>query len=45
MMGCTVCGSPLPSAERIDTQYRGERYEFCSDEHKEEFEATPDRFV
>jgi YHS domain-containing protein len=44
-MECAVCGGQVRDYERIGTSYRGQRYRFCSDEHKSEFEHTPETFV
>jgi len=44
-MDCAVCGGQVRDYERIGTSYRGQRYRFCSDEHKSEFERTPETFV
>ena len=45
MSKCTVCDGETHPAEEITTEYRGTEYQFCSDEHKEEFEATPESFA
>lgn len=45
MTECTVCGGETHPAEQIATVYRGTEYQFCSDEHKEEFEAIPETYV
>ncbi|NHN49412.1 TRASH domain-containing protein [Halostella sp. JP-L12] len=45
MTGCAVCGGSVHPAERIDSEHHGVRYEFCSDEHRTEFEALPGEFV
>ena len=45
MTRCAVCGGGVQSAERIESEHLGTRYEFCSDEHRAEFEAIPDEFV
>lgn len=44
-MECTICGGRVHDYERIETTYGGERYRFCSDEHKSEFERAPERFL
>jgi len=44
-MDCAVCGGQVRDYERIGTSYRGQQYRFCSDEHKSEFERTPETFV
>ncbi|PSQ25566.1 TRASH domain-containing protein [Halobacteriales archaeon QS_9_68_17] len=45
MNRCAVCGGRVQSAERIATEHRAVRYEFCSDEHRAEFEAMPEVFA
>ncbi|RDI69511.1 TRASH domain-containing protein [Halopelagius longus] len=42
---CTVCGGETHEAEDSSMQHENRRYRFCSDEHKEEFERSPGRFV
>lgn len=44
MAQCTICGGRVHEYEEITTTYRDDRYYFCSDEHKAEFERTPEAF-
>lgn len=45
MTECIVCGGEVHPRERIDARYQGERYQFCSDEHKTEFDSNPELFA
>lgn len=42
---CMVCGGRTHDYEEISTLHGETRYWFCSDEHKEEFEQTPEHFA
>jgi YHS domain-containing protein len=42
---CPVCGGRVHQYERIETTHRGDRYRFCSDEHRFEFQRTPENFL
>ena len=44
MTECTICGGRVHDYEFIRTTHRDEAYHFCCDEHKEEFERSPERF-
>jgi YHS domain-containing protein len=40
-----VCGMRVEPAEGMQASFRGETYDFCSDECREKFEANPGRYV
>jgi len=41
---CAICGGRVHEYEKIRFEYLDEEYYFCSDEHREEFERTPEQF-
>src|SRR5438105_7929019 len=42
---CPVCGMDVDPATAPKSVFKGETYYFCSDNDKETFDATPDKFV
>jgi putative intracellular protease/amidase/YHS domain-containing protein len=42
---CAVCGMDVDEANGPKSIYKGKTYHFCSGEHKEQFDATPGKFV
>jgi putative intracellular protease/amidase/YHS domain-containing protein len=40
---CIVCG--MDADPNLKTQYRGTTYYFCSEDHKHQFEAAPDKYT
>lgn len=57
MTSCAVCGGDVEKSSPEETDYRdeefpvasveyeGERYEFCSEEHRREFEEHPEKYA
>ncbi len=44
-MQCTICGNPVHQYEDITKVFKNKEYHFCSDEHSEEFEQSPNSFI
>lgn len=42
---CPVCWMEIDPAGAPSSTYQGKRYSFCMPDHKQEFDAAPDRFV
>ena len=42
---CPVCEMDVDPASAPKSVYRGKSYYFCSQEHKQQFDAAPDRFL
>lgn len=44
---CPVCGMELYENQETEyvSRHLGERYRFCSEEHREEFEESPGEYV
>ncbi len=42
---CTVCDGRLHEAEEITRIHEGAIYEFCSSEHKKEFDRMAERYA
>jgi YHS domain-containing protein len=42
---CSVCDMDVDRATAPKSVYRGKTYYFCSPDHKEQFEAAPEKFV
>lgn len=40
---CVVCG--MDADPSLKTEYRGTTYYFCSEDHKHQFDAAPDKFI
>jgi YHS domain-containing protein len=43
MEKCPVCGEAIYEGEdeQYVTEYQGEQFTFCSEEHRDEFESSP----
>jgi putative intracellular protease/amidase/YHS domain-containing protein len=42
---CAVCGMDVDAAHGPKSEYRGRNYHFCSQDHKDQFDAAPAKFV
>jgi YHS domain-containing protein len=42
---CSVCDMDVDTSTAPKSAYRGKTYYFCSREHKEQFDATPEKFA
>jgi YHS domain-containing protein len=42
---CPVCQMSTDPATAPKTVYKGKSYYFCSQDHKQQFDAAPDQFV
>ena len=42
---CPVCEMELDPATALHSEYKGKTYYFCSREHKEQFERSPERYL
>jgi len=42
---CSVCDMDVDAATAPKSVYKGKTYHFCTRDHKEQFDATPERFV
>ncbi|MGZ6125223.1 MAG: DJ-1/PfpI family protein [Myxococcales bacterium] len=42
---CPVCWMDVDPGSAPSSTYRGKRYSFCMPDHKQEFDAAPDRFI
>lgn len=42
---CPVCGMAVDAANAPKSEYKGRTYYFCSRDHKEKFDAAPDKWI
>jgi YHS domain-containing protein len=42
---CAVCSMAAEEASAPTSSYKGTTYYFCSQDHKGQFDATPEKFV
>jgi YHS domain-containing protein len=42
---CPVCDMDVDTSTAPKSAYRGKTYYFCSRDHKEQFDATPEKFA
>lgn len=47
MEKCPVCGEEIYEGEdeQYVTEYQGEQFRFCSEEHRDEFESSPGEYT
>lgn len=47
MEKCPVCGEELYEGEEEQyvTEYQGEQFRFCSEDHRDEFESSPGEYT
>lgn len=42
---CAVCSMDVDAASAPTSVYKGKTYYFCSKDHKEQFDAGPEKFI